>query len=78
MTKPDPKDPVALTTCTSEFEAETIVAALDERDIHAQAAGSLTAGFRAEAPGVVTVLVRREDLDRARETLAQIRQDASD
>jgi len=70
----DPQNPVALTSVPNEIEAAGIVAALKEQGIEVVATGSFTAGFRAEAPGVVQVLVRQEDLARAQQLLDQIKE----
>ena len=48
------------------------VAALEDAGISANAQGGLTAGFRAEAPGGVRVMVRRADVERAREVLRRV------
>jgi len=68
----DPDRPVVLTAVAGEAQAAMIVAALEEEGIKAHAQGGLTAGFRAEVPGDVQVLVRHADLDRARELLQSI------
>ena len=65
----DPNRPVVLTTVPTEEQAAVIVAALDAQGIEAQAVGQLTSGFRAEAPGGVSVLVRQADLARAQTVL---------
>ena len=49
--------------------------ALAGYDIEAFATGGATAGFKAEAPGSVQVLVRRADLERAERALAEIEKD---
>ncbi len=46
-----------LTTVTSEYEAAAIVSALEAEGIRGESVGGYTAGFRAESPGGVTVLV---------------------
>ena len=56
----------------SEYEAILMVQALEARGIGAQAAGALTSGFRAEAPGEVQVVVRQADLAAAREVLREL------
>ncbi len=56
-----------------ELEAAPIVAALDAEGIRAEAVGAYTAGFRAEAPGEVQVVVRGTDAERARAVLAELR-----
>jgi type III secretory pathway lipoprotein EscJ len=68
----DPNQPVILTTRRTEAQAALIVAALRDRGVEAQATGGFTSSFRAEAPGDVRILVRRSDLERAREALRAI------
>ena len=53
-----------------EAEAALIVAALANHGIRAVASGAYTSGFRAEAPGDVSVFVESADLDRAKEVMA--------
>ncbi len=60
---------VTLAFFPSEIEATTIAAELKREGIQAEAAGTLTAEFRAEAPGRVKVLVHARDLERAKELL---------
>jgi hypothetical protein len=74
----DPNNPEVLTSVRTEVEAAAIVGALAARSIGASTTGGYTAGFRAEAPGCVNVIVRNEDLDRARYVLAEIEQDQTD
>ncbi|MHC5002688.1 MAG: putative signal transducing protein [Planctomycetota bacterium] len=74
----DPDQPVTLTTAGSEGEAAIIVAALEDSGFKAQMSGQLTSGFRAEAPGEVRVLVRRADLESAREALRQLHEQSDD
>ena len=69
--KPDPECPETLITAANEIEAATIVNYLAQFDIKALSAGGYTSGFRAEAPGDVKILVRQEDLERARQALAE-------
>ncbi len=59
-------DPVVLTARPNEALASLLVGALEQEGIRAVMEGQLTAGFRAEAPGMVRVLVRSEDLEEAR------------
>ncbi len=68
----DPQNPEILTTAPSDIEAATIVGALEVHGISAITTGGFIAGFRAEAPAVVNIVVRHEDLERARAVLAQI------
>lgn len=68
---PDPERPETLLSVANEIEATVIVDYLDQCGIRAFAAGGYTAGFRAEAPGDVKILVKQADLDRARRALAE-------
>jgi hypothetical protein len=56
------------------MEAALIVAALERGGIRATTTGEATAGFRAEAPGSVQVLVAERDLPRAYAVLGEMRQ----
>ena len=67
-----------LTTVPHEVPAGIIVAALEREGILASASGVLTAAYRTEVPGRVQILVRGEDLPRARDVLARIEQEADD
>ena len=69
----DPNQPVVLASFANEADAAVAVAALEARGIQAHTTGALTSGFRAEAPGGVQVLVRRSELDRARDALGEMR-----
>ena len=69
--------PETLVSVPNEFEAAMIVSALAARDIDASTAGSFTAGFRAEAPGDVEVVVRQRDLERAKTALNELRPHAA-
>jgi len=60
---------VTLAFFFSEVEAKLLSNALNQEGIHSEVAGLLTASFRAEAPGRVKVLVREQDLERAKELL---------
>ena len=71
--KHDPDKPVILDSTPTEAEAAMIVAALRDAGIRCQTQGALTAGFRAEAPGDVGILVRMADLERARVLLKEFR-----
>jgi hypothetical protein len=63
-----------LTVVTNDFEASAIVSALEAEGIRARAVGGYTAGFRAEAPGGVSVIVAEADLDRAKVVLKDLRE----
>ena len=71
----DPNNPHVLMSVSSEVEAAGIVTALAEHDIEAFTTGGFTAGFRAEAPGDIQVIVKQIDLDRARQAMAEIRKE---
>lgn len=74
----DPDAPEVVVAVPTDIEAATIVAALAARGVEASTTGGYTAGFRAEAPGEVQVIVKQSDLTRARLMLQQIRADNSD
>jgi hypothetical protein len=63
-----------LTTVFGEYEATAIVSALEAEGVRAQTVGGFTAGFRAEAPGGVSVVVLENDLPRAKQILADLRE----
>lgn len=69
----DPQNLVVLTTVPSEIEGAMIIAALEQEGLEAEGSGALTAGFRAEAPGVVKILVREKDFAEAQALLAELR-----
>ena len=60
---------VTLAFFPSEVEATMVADELKREGIQSEPAGLLTAGFRAEAPGRVKVLVHQSDLERARTLL---------
>lgn len=59
----------------AEFESEMLAGfargLLEEHGIESRMVGGLTAGFRAEAPGRVRLLVHAKDAERARALLAE-------
>ena len=71
----DSEEPIVLARVLHDTEAAIIVNALRRRGLFAKSTGEYTAGFRAEAPGDVKVLVRRSELAAAREILADVRSD---
>ncbi len=71
----DPNNPEVVTSVRTDVEAAAIVSALAARGIEASTTGGYTAGFRAEAPGRVNVIVKYVDLHRAKIALAEIEQD---
>ena len=64
---------VKLTTVPGEFEATAIVSALEAEGIKSQTVGGFIAGFRAEVPGGVSVVVLEEDLPRAKQIFADLK-----
>lgn len=60
---------VTLAFFMTEVEATMVADALKREGIQAEPAGLLTAGFRAEAPGKVKVLVHADDLTQAQALL---------
>lgn len=60
---------VTLAFFATEVEATMVADELKREGIQAEPAGLLTAGFRAEAPGRVKVLVHERDLEQAKALL---------
>ncbi len=71
----EPNHPEVLTSVRNDLEAMPLIAALAELGIEATKTGSFTADFRAEAPGVVRIVVKQQDLARAKEALKEIGKD---
>ncbi len=69
----DPDNPTVLESFPNDLEAANVVAALNAHGVEASTTGGYIAGFRAEAPGNVNVIVRHRDLDRAKQVLADIK-----
>ena len=67
--------PVLVAEFSNEALAAIFIATLREEDIEAVTTGGMTAGFRAEAPGMVRVLVHEKDAERGRALLDQFRRD---
>ena len=67
----DPKGPVTVASANDEIEAGVLVSVLEAAGIEARMVGEFTSGLRAEAPGAVAILVRRENAERARSVLAE-------
>lgn len=61
----DAKEPVTLAFFPQELHAQMLADALRDEGIEAEVSGGVTGGFRAEAPGVVKVLVHASDVERA-------------
>ena len=69
----DPMSPRVIASFRDEFDASLLMEELADNGIHANSVGGHTSGFRAEAPGEVHVVVRNEDLERAKEVLENFR-----
>lgn len=67
----DPNDLVVLRRVPDELTGLLLVGELESRGIAATTIGGLTAQLRAEAPGLVSVLVRRSDVARAEAALSE-------
>lgn len=67
----DPGNLKKLTETPTEADAVLICDALAEHGVRAVYNGAMVAGFRAEAPGMVRVLVRADELDLAKRLLAE-------
>ena len=64
---------VAIAHPRDDIEAQLITNFLANAGIEAMVTGGSLAGFRAEAPAIVCVVVRAHDADAAREALAAVR-----
>ena len=62
----DDNAPVTLCAFPEELYAQLLVDCLADQGIKAEMSGGMTAGYRAEAPGMVRVLVRPDELEAAR------------
>ena len=71
----DPMNPEVLVSVPDEMEAAEIVSILADNGIHARAVGGYTSGFRAEAPGEVSVVVGHADLSRAEDALSEFQKE---
>ncbi|MCE5302651.1 MAG: DUF2007 domain-containing protein [Planctomycetaceae bacterium] len=74
----DPNRPEVLLSISSEIEASAIVNALADRGVHAMAVGGYIAGFRAEAPSSVAVVVKLSDFERAKQALIEIQHEQAE
>lgn len=74
----DPNNPEVLTHVANVVEAAAIVDGLASHGIQASTTGSYTAGFQAEAPGTVQIIVKASHLDRAREALSELEREFSE
>jgi hypothetical protein len=71
----DHEEPAILAEVPAEIEAQLIVAALEAEGIEAFKSGGYASDFRVLVPGHIKILVRPEDLDRAKEAFAHLRDD---
>ena len=71
-------DPVTVGRYTTEFEAMLTKNMLVEAGIPAQVVGAMTAGFRAETPGLVKVLVPGDFEEQALVLLIEYTNEAED
>ena len=69
---------VTLTQVDDEVNASIIISTLEKAGIKATSTGVFTAGFRAEAPGYVSVVVSEKDLVEAQRVLDTIEYQKSD
>ena len=74
MVEKDPDRPELLESFSNDLQAANVVTALSAYGIKATTTGGYTAGFRAEAPGNVNVIVKHQDLERARQVLADLQE----
>lgn len=70
MIVPSPDDLVVIARVPDELSAILLVGELQGEGIPATVVGGLTAQLRVEAPGLVSVMVRRRDAARAEALLA--------
>ncbi len=63
-------DPVVVAQFPAELEAGFAASKLRDAGIECRTIGGHTAGFRAEAPGMVSLMVHARDAERAGELLA--------
>jgi hypothetical protein len=74
-----PRDdqPIELAAFTSDLPARALVMHLREEGIVAEAIGGMLAGFRAEAPALVRVMVRRCDEAAAKAIMKSVAQESA-
>lgn len=73
VTNRDDENLVTVAERSTDMAAAMLVTILKDAGITAVAVGGFTAGFRAEAPGMVQVKTFASDADQAREVLAEVR-----
>ena len=59
---------------STEVAASILVSVLQDEGIKAVAIGGFTAGFRAEAPGIVRVQTFEADAERAKQIIAELKE----
>ncbi|MEO1008205.1 MAG: DUF2007 domain-containing protein [Planctomycetota bacterium] len=69
---PEHPEPVALADFRTEIQASFAVNTLREAGIRCEMVGGASAGFRAESPGYVRLLVAAADAERARLLIADM------
>ncbi len=69
------KELALLTSVPTETEASIIKAAIEAEGLHCAAVGGFTAGFIAEAPGWVKIMVAKRDLDQAKKILQALEEE---
>lgn len=72
MSRESIREPEVLLSVPTEAEAGIVVAALDEQGIQAEAVGGYTAAFAVGIPGMVQVIVHRDDVARAQQILEEL------
>ena len=68
----DPTTPTKVGSFPTNYEAQLLVSKLKEAGVQASAVGSFTAGFQAESPGFVDVVVPRQDYKLAQKVISEI------
>lgn len=72
----DPNSPTVVFRAPTSVVAAAVITALEAEGIQAEMTGSFTSSFQAEAPGLVEVVVRRSEADRACAILERLRSEA--
>ena len=73
----DPLTPKKIARFNTSYEASVLVAKLEKRGIDAKVVGAMVAGFQAEAPGYVDVLVPAAEYETAVNAVADLDSDSS-
>ncbi|MCR9119362.1 MAG: DUF2007 domain-containing protein [bacterium] len=74
----DSRQPNVLCSFDTEFEASAVAAALNDNGMEARVVGGFTSGFKAEAPGLASIVVHESDLAHAKKMLEQIKRENDD